>query len=87
MELFVSTFLIAPFIFRALYIRQDDVCEGDSRDVLLKIAEKVVEEYYVAPPGWQILIQLFMQYCNYINTSSSFRCLFIIVMSNTLMCN
>lgn len=36
---------------RALYLRKDEVIEGRCRDDLLKIAEKVVEEYYVAPPG------------------------------------
>lgn len=36
---------------RALYLRCDDVTEGNNQQSLLRLARKTVEEYYVAPPG------------------------------------
>ncbi|XP_050762838.1 glutamyl-tRNA(Gln) amidotransferase subunit C, mitochondrial, partial [Gymnogyps californianus] len=36
---------------RCLYLREDDVTEGDCTKELLKNAREKVEEYFVAPPG------------------------------------
>ncbi|XP_043924817.1 glutamyl-tRNA(Gln) amidotransferase subunit C, mitochondrial isoform X1 [Protopterus annectens] len=36
---------------RCLYVRPDDITEGNCADVLLNIASHTVEEYFVAPPG------------------------------------
>ncbi|XP_074463178.1 glutamyl-tRNA(Gln) amidotransferase subunit C, mitochondrial isoform X2 [Larus michahellis] len=36
---------------RCLYLREDDVTEGNCANELLKNARKKVEEYFVAPPG------------------------------------
>jgi len=36
---------------RALYLRDDEVTVTDSRQQLLKLPKKTVEEYYVSPPG------------------------------------
>nr|ACO14533.1 GatC-like protein [Esox lucius] len=37
--------------FRALYLREDAVAEGDCADRLLQLSKDTVEEYFVAPPG------------------------------------
>jgi len=42
-------------VHRALYLRSDDVTDGKCRDQLLSIAQKTHEEYYVAPPGKNIV--------------------------------
>ncbi|KAK7088071.1 glutamyl-tRNA(Gln) amidotransferase subunit C, mitochondrial-like [Littorina saxatilis] len=36
---------------RALYLRKDEVNEGNCRDDILSNASKTEEEYFVAPPG------------------------------------
>ncbi|KAG8455801.1 hypothetical protein GDO86_001845 [Hymenochirus boettgeri] len=36
---------------RSLYIRRDTVISGNCNEMLLENAKKVVEEYFVAPPG------------------------------------
>nr|XP_056715806.1 glutamyl-tRNA(Gln) amidotransferase subunit C, mitochondrial [Euleptes europaea] len=36
---------------RCLYLREDDVTEGNFAEELLKNANQTVEEYFVAPPG------------------------------------
>ncbi|EOA96261.1 GatC-like protein, partial [Anas platyrhynchos] len=36
---------------RSLYLREDDVTEGNCRKELLNNAREKVEEYFVAPPG------------------------------------
>ncbi|PKU38595.1 hypothetical protein llap_11107 [Limosa lapponica baueri] len=36
---------------RCLYLREDDVTEGNCANELLKNAREKVEEYFVAPPG------------------------------------
>ncbi|NXL83043.1 GATC amidotransferase, partial [Alectura lathami] len=36
---------------RCLYLRGDDVTEGNCTEELLKNAREKVEEYFVAPPG------------------------------------
>uniref|UniRef100_A0A3Q3B016 Glutamyl-tRNA(Gln) amidotransferase subunit C, mitochondrial n=1 Tax=Kryptolebias marmoratus TaxID=37003 RepID=A0A3Q3B016_KRYMA len=36
---------------RALHLRGDAVTEGDCAEELLGLAERTVEEYFVAPPG------------------------------------
>ncbi|XP_060105468.1 glutamyl-tRNA(Gln) amidotransferase subunit C, mitochondrial [Heteronotia binoei] len=36
---------------RCLYLREDNVTEGNFADELLKNANRTVEEYFVAPPG------------------------------------
>ncbi|XP_034873035.1 glutamyl-tRNA(Gln) amidotransferase subunit C, mitochondrial [Mirounga angustirostris] len=36
---------------RCLYLRSDNVVEGNCAEVLLQNAHRVVEEYFVAPPG------------------------------------
>ncbi|CAM9545924.1 unnamed protein product [Bubo scandiacus] len=36
---------------RCLYLREDDVTEGNCTEELLKNAREKVEEYFVAPPG------------------------------------
>lgn len=36
---------------RCLYLREDDVTEGNCTAELLKNAREKVEEYFVAPPG------------------------------------
>ncbi|NXY68321.1 GATC amidotransferase, partial [Glareola pratincola] len=36
---------------RCLYLREDDVTEGNCVNELLKNAREKVEEYFVAPPG------------------------------------
>ncbi|NWY53409.1 GATC amidotransferase, partial [Chionis minor] len=36
---------------RCLYLREDDVTEGNCTNELLKNARQKVEEYFVAPPG------------------------------------
>ncbi|XP_005147932.2 glutamyl-tRNA(Gln) amidotransferase subunit C, mitochondrial [Melopsittacus undulatus] len=36
---------------RCLYLREDDVTEGNCTKELLKNAKEKVEEYFVAPPG------------------------------------
>ncbi|XP_010003169.1 PREDICTED: glutamyl-tRNA(Gln) amidotransferase subunit C, mitochondrial [Chaetura pelagica] len=36
---------------RCLYLREDDVTEGNCTKELLKNAREKVEEYFVAPPG------------------------------------
>ncbi|NWR64421.1 GATC amidotransferase, partial [Bucorvus abyssinicus] len=36
---------------RCLYLREDDVTEGNCTKDLLKNAREKVEEYFVAPPG------------------------------------
>ncbi|NXX95612.1 GATC amidotransferase, partial [Centropus bengalensis] len=36
---------------RCLYLREDDVTEGNCAKELLKNAREKVEEYFVAPPG------------------------------------
>ncbi|KAK4813251.1 hypothetical protein QYF61_019054 [Mycteria americana] len=36
---------------RCLYLREDDVTEGNCTNELLKNAREKVEEYFVAPPG------------------------------------
>ncbi|KAM6241241.1 glutamyl-tRNA(Gln) amidotransferase subunit C, mitochondrial [Spheniscus humboldti] len=36
---------------RCLYLREDDVTEGNCMNELLKNAREKVEEYFVAPPG------------------------------------
>lgn len=38
--------------FRVLYLRDDEVTEGDSAQQLLQLSRNTCEEYYVAPPGW-----------------------------------
>lgn len=43
--------VIAPMLFRCLYLRKDDVTEGNCTKELLKNAREKVEEYFVAPPG------------------------------------
>ena len=46
-------------MFRSLYLREDEVNEGNKRRELLKNAAKSVEDYFVAPPGTR-LITLFL---------------------------
>ncbi|XP_077378461.1 glutamyl-tRNA(Gln) amidotransferase subunit C, mitochondrial [Festucalex cinctus] len=36
---------------RVLYLRDDDVIEGNHAEKLLQLSKNTVEEYYVAPPG------------------------------------
>ncbi|XP_068167543.1 glutamyl-tRNA(Gln) amidotransferase subunit C, mitochondrial [Antennarius striatus] len=36
---------------RALYLRDDEVMEGDCAEELLQMSKNSVEEYFVAPPG------------------------------------
>ncbi|NWI12095.1 GATC amidotransferase, partial [Crypturellus soui] len=36
---------------RCLYLREDDVTEGNCTKELLKNAKEKIEEYFVAPPG------------------------------------
>ncbi|XP_042661452.1 glutamyl-tRNA(Gln) amidotransferase subunit C, mitochondrial isoform X1 [Tyto alba] len=36
---------------RCLYLREDDVTEGNCTEELLKNSKEKVEEYFVAPPG------------------------------------
>lgn len=36
---------------RALYLRADEVMEGDCAEELLQLSKNTVEEYFVAPPG------------------------------------
>ncbi|PNI57670.1 GATC isoform 3, partial [Pan troglodytes] len=36
---------------RCLYLRSDNVVEGNCADELLQNSHRVVEEYFVAPPG------------------------------------
>lgn len=38
-------------LFRALYLRNDTVTEGDCGEELLQLSKNTVEEYFVAPPG------------------------------------
>ena len=38
-------------LFRELFLRKDEVTEGNCRDDILQNASKTVEEYFVAPPG------------------------------------
>lgn len=40
-----------PCTFRALYLRDDAVKEGDCAEKLLQLSKNTVEEYFVAPPG------------------------------------
>lgn len=47
--------------FRSLYLREDDVTEGNCMKELLNNAREKVEEYFVAPPG----IVLFIKKKNY----------------------
>jgi len=42
---------------RCLYLRDDDVTEGNCANELLKNAREKVEEYFVAPPGTVLLIK------------------------------
>uniref|UniRef100_A0A8C3KPY3 Glutamyl-tRNA(Gln) amidotransferase subunit C, mitochondrial n=1 Tax=Calidris pygmaea TaxID=425635 RepID=A0A8C3KPY3_9CHAR len=42
---------------RCLYLREDDVTEGNCTNELLKNAREKVEEYFVAPPGIVLLIK------------------------------
>uniref|UniRef100_A0A8C2YCD0 Glutamyl-tRNA(Gln) amidotransferase subunit C, mitochondrial n=1 Tax=Coturnix japonica TaxID=93934 RepID=A0A8C2YCD0_COTJA len=44
---------------RCLYLREDDVTEGNCTAQLLKNATEKVEEYFVAPPGTIASIELF----------------------------
>lgn len=37
--------------FRVLYLRDDEVKEGDCAEELLQLSKNTCEEYYVAPPG------------------------------------
>uniref|UniRef100_A0A8B9N100 Glutamyl-tRNA(Gln) amidotransferase subunit C, mitochondrial n=1 Tax=Accipiter nisus TaxID=211598 RepID=A0A8B9N100_9AVES len=43
---------------RCLYLREDDVTEGNCTKELLKNAREKVEEYFVAPPGIVLLINI-----------------------------
>ncbi|XP_071619033.1 glutamyl-tRNA(Gln) amidotransferase subunit C, mitochondrial [Heliangelus exortis] len=43
---------------RCLYLREDDVTEGNCTKELLKNAREKVEEYFVAPPGNIPLLKL-----------------------------
>uniref|UniRef100_H0WNL6 Glutamyl-tRNA(Gln) amidotransferase subunit C, mitochondrial n=2 Tax=Otolemur garnettii TaxID=30611 RepID=H0WNL6_OTOGA len=36
---------------RCLYLRSDDVVEGNCAEELLQNSHRIVEEYFVAPPG------------------------------------
>lgn len=38
-------------LFRVLYLRGDEVTEGDCAEELLQLSKNTCEEYYVAPPG------------------------------------
>ena len=38
-------------LIRPLYLRKDEVTDGNRRDEILQNASKTVEEYFVAPPG------------------------------------
>lgn len=42
---------LAPYIVRALNLRNDAATEGDSAEELLQLSKITVEEYFVAPPG------------------------------------
>lgn len=42
---------------RALYLRSDEVTEGDCKDQILQNAAKTIEDYFIAPPGNIPLIQ------------------------------
>jgi len=58
--------LVLCGVYRALYLRSDEITDGKCRDQLLSIAKKTIEEYYVAPPGernifyWWPLLFLFL---------------------------
>ena len=43
--------IVSFFFCRALYLRQDVVTEGNTTKEVLQNATKVVEDYFVAPPG------------------------------------
>ncbi|NXU77116.1 GATC amidotransferase, partial [Oreotrochilus melanogaster] len=43
---------------RCLYLREDDVTEGNCTKELMKNAREKVEEYFVAPPGNIPLLKL-----------------------------
>ncbi|NXR14119.1 GATC amidotransferase, partial [Semnornis frantzii] len=43
---------------RCLYLRGDDVTEGNCTKELMKNAREKVEEYFVAPPGIVLLIKI-----------------------------
>uniref|UniRef100_A0A3Q3JXZ7 Glutamyl-tRNA amidotransferase subunit C n=1 Tax=Monopterus albus TaxID=43700 RepID=A0A3Q3JXZ7_MONAL len=47
----VNVVLFYPCTFRALYLRDDTVMEGDCAEELLQLSKNTVEEYFVAPPG------------------------------------
>lgn len=50
--LFFISFHTCYILLRVLYLREDEVTEGNCRDELLSLAVKNVEElYYLAPPG------------------------------------
>lgn len=36
---------------RSLYLRKDEVTEGNCREEVMKNAAKTCEDYFVAPPG------------------------------------
>lgn len=46
-----------PLFFRSLYLREDDVTEGNCTKELLNNAREKVEEYFVAPPGIVLFIK------------------------------
>ena len=48
---FSTGVLFHPCTFRALYLREDAVQEGDCAEELLQLSQNTVEEYFVAPPG------------------------------------
>lgn len=51
LQLNLQHILFHPCTFRALYLREDAVQEGDCAEELLQLSKNTVEEYFVAPPG------------------------------------
>ncbi|ELK25216.1 GatC-like protein [Myotis davidii] len=49
LPLLVDTLLTSPIA--CLYLRPDNVVEGNCAEELLQNSHRVVEEYFVAPPG------------------------------------
>lgn len=46
-----KVFLELHVVYRDLYLRADNVTEGECAEELLQLAKITVEEYFVAPPG------------------------------------
>lgn len=45
--------LLFYIAYRALFLREDTATDGGCAEELLQLANKTVEEYFVAPPGKQ----------------------------------